>query len=242
MNNVRRNVESYNEETDSSTGTNTLLITCLPACSRSIEKAVSPMKECFFNSSLFIIRNSERTWTVSGSRPWRRENIQAGWVAAHGILLAARSDTVSIGGPNLWNNAAMGLSCSPFRSLTINGDVSRKRRTLQNSYKDTVQENKYSFSDNAIPYTFFHASTALVGQGLLIVEVSRSHSDTRCSVGLLWTSDRPVAGTSAWQHTTLTTDKTSMSPAGFEPTLAARERSQSHALDLAATRTAIPFN
>jgi len=27
------------------------------------------------------------------------------------------------------------------------------------------------------------------------------------SVGLLWTSDQPVAETSTWQHTTLTTDR-----------------------------------
>jgi len=30
---------------------------------------------------------------------------------------------------------------------------------------------------------------SLVGQGLLIIEASRSHSDTPHSVGLLWTSD-----------------------------------------------------
>ena len=35
----------------------------------------------------------------------------------------------------------------------------------------------------------------------------RSHTDTPQSVGLLWTSDQPVAETSTWQHTTLTTDK-----------------------------------
>jgi hypothetical protein len=33
-------------------------------------------------------------------------------------------------------------------------------------------------------------------QGLLIIEASRSHSDTPHSVGLLWTSDQPVAETS----------------------------------------------
>jgi len=43
----------------------------------------------------------------------------------------------------------------------------------------------------------------LVDQGLLIVEVSRSHSGTPQSVGLLWTSDQPDAGTSTWQNTTL---------------------------------------
>ena len=43
-----------------------------------------------------------------------------------------------------------------------------------------------------------------VGQGLLIIEASRLHSDTPHSVGLLWTSDQPVAEISTWQHTTLT--------------------------------------
>jgi len=67
-----------------------------------------------------------------------------------------------------------------------------------------------------------------VGQGL-IIEVSRSHSDTPHSVRLLWTSDQPDAETS-----TLTTHNThnrraSMTPAGFEPTIRASERSQTHA-------------
>ena len=34
-----------------------------------------------------------------------------------------------------------------------------------------------------------------------------SHSDTPHSVGLLWTIDRTVAETCAWQHTTLTKDR-----------------------------------
>jgi len=46
-----------------------------------------------------------------------------------------------------------------------------------------------------------------VGQVLLIMEDSRSHSETPHSVGLLWTSDQPVAETSTWQHTTLTWDR-----------------------------------
>jgi len=44
----------------------------------------------------------------------------------------------------------------------------------------------------------------LVGQGLLNMEVSLSHSDKPHSVGLLWTNDQPDAETSALQHTTLT--------------------------------------
>jgi len=35
----------------------------------------------------------------------------------------------------------------------------------------------------------------LVDQGLLTLEVSRSHSDTPHLVGLLWTSDQPDAET-----------------------------------------------
>jgi hypothetical protein len=47
----------------------------------------------------------------------------------------------------------------------------------------------------------------LVGKGFLVIEASRSHSDTPKSVVLLWTSDHSEAETSAWQHTTLTRDK-----------------------------------
>jgi hypothetical protein len=42
-------------------------------------------------------------------------------------------------------------------------------------------------------------STALIDHGLLILEVSRSHSDTSQSVELLWSSDQPGAETSTWQ-------------------------------------------
>jgi hypothetical protein len=45
-----------------------------------------------------------------------------------------------------------------------------------------------------------------VEKGLLIIEASRSHSDTPHSVGLLWTSNQPEAEAFTWQHTTLTTD------------------------------------
>jgi hypothetical protein len=46
----------------------------------------------------------------------------------------------------------------------------------------------------------------LVGNGLLLVEASRSHSHTPHSVGILWTSDHRVAETSTLQQATLTTD------------------------------------
>ena len=74
---------------------------------------------------------------------------------------------------------------------------------------------------------FFMARQPLVGQDLLIVEASRSHSDTPHSVGLRWTCEWPVAGTSTWQHTTI--------PRGFEPAIPASERPKTHALDGVAT-------
>jgi hypothetical protein len=74
-----------------------------------------------------------------------------------------------------------------------------------------------------------------VGLGLLIGEVSRSQSDTPQSVGLLWTSDRPV--TEPLPDNTDNTHKreTSMPAAGFEHAIPASERPQTHSLDRAAT-------
>jgi len=57
----------------------------------------------------------------------------------------------------------------------------------------------------------FRGSTEPVGVGLLIVEFSRSHSDTPHSVGLLWTDDRHVAETTHSTHKR----QTSMPPVGF---------------------------
>jgi hypothetical protein len=84
----------------------------------------------------------------------------------------------------------------------------------------------YIFFFNVI---FFMTQHRLLGQGLFIIEASRSHSDTPHSVGLLCTSHQLDAETSIWQHTT--------SPAGFEPAISASKRSQTHALDRAVTGT-----
>jgi hypothetical protein len=65
-----------------------------------------------------------------------------------------------------------------------------------------------------------------VGHDVLIHEFSRSHSDTPHSVGLLWTSDQPNAETSAWQHTTLTTDRHPFPTVVFEPTISEGEQQQ----------------
>jgi hypothetical protein len=87
---------------------------------------------------------------------------------------------------------------------------------------------------------FTTAQQPPVGQGLLTLEASRSHSDTPHSLLLLWMCDQHNAETSTWQHTTIPREKereTSMTPAGFEPTIPASERPQTHALDRAATGT-----
>ena len=65
------------------------------------------------------------------------------------------------------------------------------------------------------------------------------HNDAAQSVGLLWTSDQPVVEISTWQHTTLTTDETSMLPVGFEPTISAGERTQTYAFDRAGAGTGL---
>ena len=77
--------------------------------------------------------------------------------------------------------------------------------------------------------SFSMAQQSLVGQGLLTVEASRSHS-----VGLLWTGVQPDAKTSTWQHITLTTE-TSVPSARFELAIPASEGPQTHALDRVAT-------
>ena len=71
-----------------------------------------------------------------------------------------------------------------------------------------------------------------VGQGLLIIESTRSHSDTPQSVGLLWTSDQPDADTS----THITHNRQTYMPlAGIESVIPATERTQTRYLDRAAT-------
>jgi hypothetical protein len=63
---------------------------------------------------------------------------------------------------------------------------------------------------------FLRGSTALLGQCLLIVKVSRSHSDIPHSVRLLCTSDRPVAETSTCTTHNSHNRQSSMLLAGFK--------------------------
>jgi hypothetical protein len=55
---------------------------------------------------------------------------------------------------------------------------------------------QYSLNMLAFGAIYSMAQQPLVSQGLLIIETSRSHSDTPRSVGLLWTTDQADAETS----------------------------------------------
>ena len=75
-----------------------------------------------------------------------------------------------------------------------------------------------------------------MGQSLVIIQASRAHSDTPHSVGLLRTSDQPVAETSVLDKTQDSQETDIRAPpVGFEPTIPASERPQTHALYGAAT-------
>jgi len=75
---------------------------------------------------------------------------------------------------------------------------------------------------------FSVAQQPQVGQGLLIIEASRSHSDIPQSAGLFWRSDLPDAEISTWQKHSR---PTFIPHAGFEPAIPASELSQTHTLD-----------
>jgi hypothetical protein len=82
-----------------------------------------------------------------------------------------------------------------------------------------------------------------VGQGLLIIKATLSHSDTPHTIGLLWMNDQNIAETSACTIYNIFNRQTSMSPVGFEPAFPKIERPQTHALDRSASETdAIEFN
>ena len=82
------------------------------------------------------------------------------------------------------------------------------------------------------------AQQPLLGQGLLIIEVSWSHSVRHSTFSTTLLDEWPARRRDLY----LTTHnnhkrQTSMFPAGFEPAVPASERPQTHALDRAATGT-----
>jgi hypothetical protein len=68
------------------------------------------------------------------------------------------------------------------------------------------------------------ARKAVVGQSLLTVEVSQSHSETPHPVGHLWTSDQPEAETTHNTHKRQTT----VPPAAFGLAVPGSDRPQTH--------------
>jgi len=87
---------------------------------------------------------------------------------------------------------------------------------------------------------FFWRNSPPVGQGLLIQEVSRSHTTTHHSrydsSGLVISPTQRHLPDNT-QHS----QQTSMPPMGFEPKISAGERPQTYALDRAATGTGFFF-
>jgi hypothetical protein len=79
-----------------------------------------------------------------------------------------------------------------------------------------------------------HGANNVVKFPKMFVNFNKSYFDTPHSVGFLWTSDRPDAETSTWQHTTFLRDTHPCPRAGFELTIPASERPQTYALDRAA--------
>jgi hypothetical protein len=82
---------------------------------------------------------------------------------------------------------------------------------------------------------FFSAQQPLVGQGLVIIETSQSHSDTPHSVGALRMSDQPRRRDLYLTKHNTHKRQTSMPPVGFEPAIPGSDRLQTYALGRAAT-------
>jgi len=109
------------------------------------------------------------------------------------------------------------------------------------SWKDQIKRIQflklflYLFNDGNGLHTFLRDSTALVGVGLLIVEMSRLHSDTLRKVGTLWTRDRPVAETPALQHTQNPNKRQIFILPSFETAIPVNKRPQTRIFDRVAT-------
>ena len=106
-----------------------------------------------------------------------------------------------------WRSSASSCSCKASLIL-VRCYCSNKRCcrcTLASSWKYFLQP--FGTGLGAVRTIFlhgvFHGWTAIVGLGLQMFQVSRSHPDTLHSVWLLWTRDQPFAETSTWQHTNI---------------------------------------
>jgi hypothetical protein len=105
------------------------------------------------------------------------------WPSMQSNISAVMSVTVTI------YNSCMSLVLE-FMWHSIRSDISGST----SCYRNFGRLNLY--------LVFLLAQQPLVGQGLLIVEDSRSYSDTSHTEWILWTSDQPDTETCTWQHTT----------------------------------------
>ena len=110
--------------------------------------------------------------------------------------------------------------------------------SINNNYYNTcymttlwiLKLNPLMAAATKIPHPNNGSTRPVGGQSSLNVEASQLQS-----VELLCTNDQPNAGTSTWQHTALTRDRTSMPSVGFEAAIPASEWPQTYALDRVAT-------
>jgi hypothetical protein len=104
------------------------------------------------------------------------------------MLLHGKTDVLG----DTCTSAALYTTNLTWTDLESNSDPRGERTTINRLSHGRPIKTKF--------YSNFFSSMAhkpLVGQDLLVIEVSRSHTlDTPHSVGLLWTSDQPDAETS----------------------------------------------
>jgi hypothetical protein len=104
-------------------------------------------------------------------------------------------------------------------------------------FRSSTVELLFPFADaNGIAFFYPMAQQPLVGKGRLIIQASRSHSDTHHSLydssgRVISPKQRSVPDNT--QHSQ--EKKKSMPPVGFEPAIPASERPQTHAWHRAAT-------
>jgi hypothetical protein len=110
-------------------------------------------------------------------------------------------------------------------------------------YKKIYLHLGVTFSNLANSVKFYSTiQQPLVGQVFLNIGALQSDSlVTPQLVYLLWTSDQPDAETFTWQHNAHN-KQTSVSPAEFHSTIPASERSQTDALEDAATGIAVQLS
>jgi hypothetical protein len=89
----------------------------------------------------------------------------------------------------------------PSENTALGKITESKREKIIRGEKQCILRRFVIGKDQQV-FCFAMAKQPLLGQGLLIVEVSRSHSDTPHLLGLLWASDQPDVETSICQNST----------------------------------------